>query len=124
MTYWIGKNLFPNIFVTKAIAWTTLLFLCCYTYLELHLDFVSNNDLDPDLSFDLDDGIDVFKHDFNCELNLDFDVDHDLDIDLNLVHDYDLQPNVDLGWKSSLSRELSSGMRSCAKMGWGVSSWK
>ena len=41
------------------------LFLCCYTYLELHLDFVSNNDLDPDLSFDLDDGIDVFKHDFN-----------------------------------------------------------
>ena len=71
------------------------LFLCCYTYLELHLDFVSNNDLDPDLSFDLDDGNDVFKHDFNCELNLDFDVDHDLDIDLNLVHDYDLQPNVD-----------------------------
>ena len=72
------------------------LFLCCYTYLELHLDFVSNNDLDPDLSFDLDDGIDVFKHDFNCELNLVFDVDHDLDIDLNLVHDYELQPIVDL----------------------------
>merc|ERR1711954_229274 len=72
-------------------------FLCCYTYLELHLGFVSNDDLDPDLSFDLDDGIDVFKHDFNCELNLDFDVDHDLDIDLKLVHDYDIQPNVDLG---------------------------
>ena len=53
--------------------------------------------LEPDLSFDLDDGIDVFKHNLNCELNLDFDVDHDLDIDLNLVHDYDLQPNVDLG---------------------------
>ena len=43
-----------------------------------------------------DDGIDVFKLDFNYELDLDFDVDHDLDIDLNLVHDYDLQPNVDL----------------------------
>ena len=35
------------------------LFLCRYTYLELHPDFVSNNDLDPYLSFDLDDGIDV-----------------------------------------------------------------
>ena len=46
------------------------LFLCCYTYLELHLDFVSNNDLDPDLSFDLDDGIDVFKHDFNWKCYL------------------------------------------------------
>ena len=72
------------------------LFLCCYTYIELHLDFVSNNDLDPDPSFDFYNGITVFKHDFNYELDLDFDVDHDLDIDLDLVHDYDLQPIVDL----------------------------
>ena len=63
--------------------------------------------LDLDLNLDLHNHS-VFELDFNYELDLDFDIGHDLDIDLNLVHGYDFQPDVDLDWKSSLSRELSA----------------
>ena len=38
----------------------------------------------------------VFELDFNYDLDLDFDVGHDLDMDLNLIHEYNLQPDVDL----------------------------
>ena len=99
----------------------SLAFLCLGLSNLSHLDFVSNNDPDPDLNFDfhhcieldlyifldlgydldLDHNLDLHNHsvfelDFNCELDLDFDVGHDFDIDFNLVHDYDLQPDVDL----------------------------
>ena len=63
--------------------------------------------LDLDLNIDLHNHS-VFEVDFNYELDLDFDVCHDLDIDFNLVNNYDLQPDIDLDWKSSLSRELST----------------